>query len=84
LKRWPNGWHLEIYKEHPVYPPDGVVVEDLKEERELFYTSSAKACESMDIDIGTFRSIIRHSKLFKNRYKFKKFDIRKNLGHPME
>ncbi len=83
---WPahTGRHLLSYKEYPTYPPDGVIVEDLKENTELYFTSTTKACEYMKIDKHTFFNHTRRSRLFNNRYNFKIFDLRKNLGHPME
>lgn len=78
---WPkhSKYHLAVYRDHPVKPPNGVFVEDLETGEETFYTSRGSVGKAFNLSKSRVHELIRNQLPFDNRYLFKHFDLRKNL-----
>lgn len=77
---WPefSGRHLEIFREFPVYPENGLIVKDIVTGEEQFLTRSKKALELYQIPKKTLYQHISSKKPYMQRYLFEIFDIRRN------
>ena len=83
---WPNHSekHLRVYSKFPVYPPDGVDVFNIETNEELFFESVAVACNRLSVSKDLLLRHMRENKPILGKYKATFFELRKNLGHPIE
>lgn len=84
-EEWPNhtGYHLKIYDKYPIYPPDGVICIDIENNKETFFESAAICCNKFGFNKSYLYNLMKHKKHYNNKYLFKFFDLRKNLGPPI-
>lgn len=78
---WPQhtARHLLVYKDYPIDPPDGVVMTDTMTGEETFFTSCKKVVESVGIHLDHLRTLFHNKRLFKKRYAFRMFNLKKEL-----
>jgi hypothetical protein len=83
---WPQHtkYHLKIYEKYPIYPPDGVFCLDKETNEKIFFESVAICCNKFGFNKSYLHSLMKTKKLYKDKYLFELFDIRKNLGLPTE
>lgn len=79
--RWPQHTerHLLVYRDYPSDPPDGVVMTDMLTGEETFFTSCKKVVEVMGIAYSHLRTLVYDGRLFKKKYAFKMFKLKKEL-----
>lgn len=79
---WPihTERHLDIYEKYPKKSPDGVIVWDRQEEKELFFLSRNEAAEYFGISKSTIATIIGSAQLYRKRYKLHYFKLKETLG----
>lgn len=79
---WPehSARHLQIYRDYPEYPGDGVIVKDEVTGEEQFYTSKANAGIAYGVTEDTILSYVQHNKLASGRYRFSLLRIRDKNG----
>jgi hypothetical protein len=79
--KWPQHTekHLLVYKDYPRDPPDGVIVTDTVTGVETFFTSCVKASEAMALYMPYAETLCNNGKLFKKRYAFKWFKLKREL-----
>lgn len=83
-----EGWpvytekHLNIFKDRPRRPGDGIEVYDCDKNEMLFFTSPKKAGEYFNLSPITISKLARYELTREKRYKFKLFRIRENLYGP--
>lgn len=70
---WPNysERHLQMFRDKPIKPTDGIEVHDLETNQVMFFTSAEKAGEYFGISPITTSKLARYEGLCKNRFKFK-------------
>lgn len=75
---WPNysEQQIEIFKDKPIRPGDGIEVHDLETNQTLFFTSAEKAGEYFDISPITASKLARYEGLRNKRFKFKLVQIK--------
>ena len=71
--------HLDIFKESPKHPRDGILVFDKNTNIETFYTSPKKCSESLSINIQTLKCLAVNGRMYQKRYLFKYFKLKGNL-----
>ena len=78
---WPqhSEKHLLVYKDYPIDPPDGVVMSDMITGEETFFTSYKKVVENIDIHVDHLRTLLYDKRLFKKRYAFRIFNLKREL-----
>ena len=78
---WPKHtkYHLATYQEHPVKPPNGVIVVDLESGEEMYLTSRGKACTQYGLSKSRISQLIRDEMPLDSRYLFKHYDLRDRL-----
>lgn len=83
---WPKhtARHLEVYKDYPVFPPNGVVMTDLETGAERFFTSAAKAANALNLSKHRVWSTITSGYKHKDRFILTLFDLKETLGLPTE
>lgn len=74
---WPkhSKRHLLIYEKFPIYPPNGAIVWNVKNNEEKFYTSTSEAMKELKVNKSAFYYHAKNNKLIKNIYKVEIFDI---------
>lgn len=84
--KWPEHTrrHLIIYETYPIYPPDGLIAFNLETNEEVFFPSVARGSHELKINKHLIFKAIKEDKAVQKKWKFKLFDIRKNLGQPTE
>lgn len=83
---WPEHTerHLLVYRDNPVYPPDGIILNDLETGEESFFTSYRKAIECFPMSKSFFWHLIHYKKPYKNRYLFSDFKLKELLSLPRQ
>ena len=71
--------HLEIYKEAPIRPSNGLIVEDTTTGEEMFFTSIYKGLKFFNINRSRLRNYIFKGILLDKRYKFRLFKIKDEI-----
>lgn len=86
VSNWPehSEKHLLVYRDYPVYPPDGIIVKDLTSQEERFYTSSAKVLVDFPMSKSHFWHLVKTKKPHKEQYLFSAFKLRESLGLPQQ
>lgn len=86
LLDWPKhtARHLRIYEKYPSDPPNGVIVMDVVDGVEYFELSAKDVQSKYDIPKEQLYRCISNKSLFKNRYRFSLFNLKLNLGLPIE
>lgn len=74
---WPqhSARHLQIFKDSPIFPRDGVIATDAETGEELFFTSSRKAAQEFKMSKEAFWSAIRHKTLVRKKYRLSIFKL---------
>lgn len=81
-----SGWpkysekQIEIFKDYPFRPGDGIDVHDLETNETLFFTSAQKAADHFGISPITVSKLARYEGVRQKRYKFTLVKIREALS----
>lgn len=77
-----EGWpiytdrHLEIFKQNPIYPSDGILVYDLDENKEMFFLNNVECAKHFGISPITTSKLARYTKTRGRRFQFRLFKIK--------
>jgi hypothetical protein len=79
--RWPKHTkrHLEIYRDHPICPRDGIVMTDKNTGVETFFTSINKCINIVGIAKAHLNTLIYNKRLFRKQFGFRYFKLRESL-----
>ena len=78
---WPvhTKRHLEIYRDYPTSPGDGIIMIDTFTNEEKFFTSTIKCISEIGIQRSHLYTVIYTNTLYKKRFSFKIFKLKKGL-----
>ena len=82
---WPK-WtdkHLQVFKDYPLRPCDGIEVYDKEKNETLFFSGVEKASESLGIDPLVIKNAARRKQGSKSRFIFKLFRLREFITGPL-
>ncbi len=76
--KWPTHTekHLAIYKDNPIKPPNGVMVTNITDDAEEFYTSVKSAADAYSCKPKDIINLIHNGRLLNDKYIFKMFYIK--------
>lgn len=84
--KWPkhSSRELQIYKEFPFHPRNGLIALNVETKEELFFTRVSKALNFFNITKAKFYHYLYNQRLYDKKYLFSFFKLPENLGHPIE
>lgn len=81
INKWPKfiDKHLLVFKEFPIKPGDAVIMLDKETGKEKFFTSINNCVKEMGIAATHLETLMYTSRLFKKRYLFTRFNLKRNI-----